>query len=421
MNQPTTPTRSRVPRWMLAVGDQALVALVNLLLSIAVAHVGGVSTLGRFGLVVATVLILLSLTRMMLSDPWLASKAAGEVPSPQLRALTLAAALVAPLGVAVVVVLGCGGDAVWFITCAVAPLIVLQDFGRYAAFRRGAPHQAFLSDGLVLVVGAITYAVWWAVAGITLAAALTSWLVGMTAGLLVVLPAIWGPVTLRGALDWWTCFCRALALRLTHDNVAYLIGANGSLYLLAYLAAPSDVGIVRMVEMIFSPVVLVTTGLSMWLVPHLAQRNAEDVVRLRRRATILLALAAVPMTVGALALGPWFIRLVLGVSQSPDTIALLMGCLSTVAVVVAAPWLASVRVRGNYAPIAWARTVGTVVIVGGLLVVPILRGANGYLAVIAVQNLLVTITAVYIDLRPGPRARRYERATEHSASVHLEA
>lgn len=421
MTEPSTATRTRFPRWVLAVGDQALVALVNLLLSIAVAHVGGVSTLGRFGLVIATVLILLSLTRMMLSDPWLASKAAGEEPSPQLRALTLAAALVAPVGVAVVVVLGCGGDATWFITCAVAPLIVLQDFGRYAAFRRSAPQRAFVSDGVVLVAGGVTYAVWWAVSGITLTAALTSWLVGMTAGLLVVLPVIWGPLTLRGARAWWTRFCRALALRLAHDNVAYLIGANVSLYLLAYLSAPSDVGIVRMVEMVFSPVVLVTTGLSMWLVPHLAQRKAEDVVRLRRKATFLLALAAVPMTVGALVLGPWFVRLVLGVSQSPDTVALLMGCISTVAVVVAAPWLASVRVRGNYAPIAWARTVGTVVIVGGLLAVPILRGANGYLAVIALQNVLVTVTAIYIDLRPGPRARRYERVDRRGASVHLEA
>jgi hypothetical protein len=89
-----------------------------------------------------------------------------------------------------------------------------------------------------------------------------------------------------------------------------------------------------------------------------------------------------------------------------------MGSLSTVAVVVAAPWLASVRVRGNYAPIAWARTLGTVVIIGGMLAVPFLRGANGYLAVIALQNVLVTITAIYIDLWPGRGVRRRVRTEE---------
>lgn len=419
MDKPRSSARLRLPRWVLAVGDQGLVALANLLLSVAVVHVGGVSTLGRFGLVLATMLILLSLARMLLSDPWLASKSAGERPTPQLRYLTFVSAAIAPLGVGVVVLLGCGGDPTWFIACAAASLMVLQDFGRYTAFRSGRPQQAFLSDGLILLVGGITYAGWCVADGVTLAGALVSWVVGLAAGLLVVVGGVFGPTSTRGVREWWTRVCRPLALRLAHDNIAYLIGASGSLYLLAYLAAPSDVGVVRMVEMVFSPVVLVTTGLSMWLVPFLAQREAADVARLRRLATILLAAAAVPMTVGALVFGPWLIKLVLGVDRTPDEIGLLMGSLSTVAVVVAAPWLASVRVRGNYAPIAWARTAGTVIIVGGLLLAPVLRGSNGYLAVIALQNVLVTVTAIVIDLRAGRRTASVA-VDDPGADAHLQ-
>ena len=121
----TTPGLStagrRLPRWLVAVADQGLVAVLNLALSISVAQVAGVTLLGRFALVAATSILCMGVARLLVTDPWLASRAAPSVAVGELRWLVLLAALLAALVLWVTVLVTCGGDHRWYIAVLIAP------------------------------------------------------------------------------------------------------------------------------------------------------------------------------------------------------------------------------------------------------------------------------------------------------------
>jgi O-antigen/teichoic acid export membrane protein len=412
ITQPTTPhqvspVRSvarlliRPPRWALAVTDQGVVALFNLFMSVAVVRVAGVTSLGRFALVSAAVLMCMTVVRILVSDPWLASRTAGRSPEPELRSLVLLGALASGLVVTGVVALTCGGEAAWWISCLVAPAVAVQDFVRYAAFRDERPGSALASDTAVMVVGCATFAVW-AVAGTAgVATILVGWLLGLLAGVAVSGSGVVGPVAGSGVWSWWRRICRSLALNLAFDGAAYLVGVTGSLYLLAYVSTQEAVGTVRIAQTLFSPAGLMITGLNMWLVPHLASREPAGARRSRRRIAVPLAGATALVIVVALVLGPWFVRLVFGVDDPPGPAALLLAGLSPLALAVAAPWVASARVLGTFAPLARARAVAAVVTCGGLLLVAGLRGVSGYLGLLALQNVLIAATAILVVGRAG--------------------
>jgi O-antigen/teichoic acid export membrane protein len=401
----------RVPRWMIAVGDQGMVAVINLCLSIAVTQVAGVSTLGRFALISSTILFCLGLARLFVSDPWLASRTAVREPVPALRWLVLLCALATAGVVAIVVLLACGGEARWFLACAVAPVVIVQDFGRYVAFRVERAERAFASDCTVLVVAAVIFGVCALFGRAELTTILVAWLVGLVIGTAVAWPRMAGPIHWTGSAAWWVRYCRSLSSKLALDGLAYLVGVNGSLFLLAYLASQRDVGLVRIVQTMFSPAVLTITGLTMWLVPFLANRDLDRAADVRRRATVWLAVGTGPLIVLAVLLGPRFARLVFGVHRAPGTGALLLAGLSTLAMAVAAPWVSSARVSGHYFPIAWARASAAVVTLVGMGTITALRGTTGYMGLLAFQNTTVAVVAVLIGLHTRDVARSAESAS----------
>jgi len=384
---------------MLAVGDQGLVAVLNLLLSVAVTQVAGVTTLGRFALINTTILLSLGVTRLLVSDPWLASRSAPQQADSRLRALILACAAGSAAVVAVVVALAGGGETVWYLACLVAFALVIQDFGRYTAFRVEQPFRAAMSDLAVLTIAVIGFAVL-VVAGYRgVGAVLVAWTVGTTSG--AVLGSRWSGLRVRaaGTADYWVQFCRPLATKLALDTLAYLVAVNGSLYLLAYLGSQEDVGVVRIVQTVFSPAALVVTGLTMWLVPFLANRSTEATAHARRRVTIWLTAGSVPLIALAVAVGPTFISLVFGVDDPPGFVPLTLAGISTLGMAVAAPWVAAARVSGNYLPIARTRALSAVITWVGMIAFPALRGANGYLGLLALQSLMVAATSIFIGVR----------------------
>ena len=344
-----------VPRWVLAISDQGLIAILNLTLSITVTQVAGLSTLGRFAVVTTTTTLCMGVARLLVSDPWLASRTAPTEPVPELRWLVALSAVGAALLAGVVVLISCGGDHRWFLAVPIAAAIVVQDFGRYLAFRVDHADSAFASDLGVLLVAAVAFVAAVAIGSAGLSAVLVSWLVGLLAGIVVLRRRLAGPFGPRGAGRFWQRFCKSLASRLAFDTAAYMLGVSGSLYLLAYVGTQRDVGLVRIVQTMFSPVALVVTGLTMWLVPFLANRAPEHAVRVRTRASVWLALAGLPLILVAVTLGPWFARLVFGVDEAPSFAALALAGVSTAAMAMAAPWIAAARVSGDYLPIAWSR------------------------------------------------------------------
>ena len=223
---------------------------------------------------------------------------------------------------------------------------------------------------------------------------LLAWLAGLTVGVLVLGRRFVGPIGPRGAARFWHRFCRGLAARLGFRHCGYMIGVSGSLYLLAYLGSQSDVGLVRIVQTMFSPVALVVTGLTIWLVPFLANRSPGQAALVRSKASIWLAVAGLPLILLAVALGPWFAHLVFGVTEAPSCAAFALAGISTAAMAMAAPWVAGARVSGHYYPIASARAVVAIVTVAAIALVPFFRDATGYLGLLALQNVTVAVTAV---------------------------
>jgi hypothetical protein len=388
---------------MLAVGDQGVVAITNLALSVVVTHQAGVRALGQFTIVMTTILMAMGITRILVSDPWLASRTAGRVPVPEQRWLMVLAALAAALVAGIAVLTALDGEARWFWACVIAPLVIVQDFGRYTAFRREAPARALASDLTILVLGAVVFAIWAAIAHADVTAVLVSWAIGLAVATRVSLGLGLGKVSPSGARTWWRTVCRPLAMKLAHDGLAYQVGVSGSLFVLAAVGTHKDVGIVRVVQSTFSPLLLTITGLSMWLVPFLAHRDTARMLHVRRRATLLLVLASVVGVAAAVWAGPWLIGLVFGSEAVPDRLSLLLAGGWAAAAAVAAPWLASIRVAGTYSPIAWTRTAGAAIACLALAALPWARGVNGYLGLLALQYILVAIAAFVVGGRISAR------------------
>jgi O-antigen/teichoic acid export membrane protein len=291
------------------------------------------------------------------------------------------------------------GDERWLLAVPIASAVVVQDFGRYLSFRVELTTAAFASDLGVLLGAAITFAVAAVLGSLGLAAVLLAWLVGLVVGIAVLAGRMAGPTRPSGALAWWGSHCRFLATRLAFDTAAYMLGVSGSLYLLAYVGTARDVGLVRIVQTLFSPAALIVTGLTMWLVPFLANRSTVQADRVRARATVWLAAGALPLVVLAVLVGPWFARLVFGVEDGPSRGALVLAGVSTLAMALAAPWVASARVSGHYLPIAWSRAGAAVATIVGMLSVPSLRSTTGYLGLLAFQNVTVAAAAVAVGVR----------------------
>lgn len=408
----------RLPRWSLAIADQGLVAILNLSLAVAVTQAAGLSTLGRFAVVTTTTALCMGVARLLVTDPWIASRTAPSEPGPELRWLVLLAASGAALVTGVVVLVSCGGDHRWLLTVPIAAGIVVQDFGRYLSFRVEHVVGALASDSGVLLGAVATFLVVLALGWSGLTAVLLSWLVGLVVGIVVLRRRLSGPTGPRGSLLFWRRFCRSLSGRLAFDTAGYMLGVSGSLYLLAYLGSQRDVGLVRIVQTMFSPAALIVTGLTMWMVPFLANRSLAHASRVRTRASVWLAAAGLPLILVAVALGPWFAGLVFGVSEPPSYAAFALAGLSTAAMAMAAPWLAAARVSGRYLPIAWARAASAVVTVSGLALVPALRGTTGYLGLLALQNVAVAVAAVLTVRRSeGVAASRPTAAASPHAST----
>jgi len=399
MTATLTRAWTRVPRWLVAVVDQGLVAILNLALSVTITQVAGVTTLGRFAIVATTTTLCMGVARLLVTDPWLASRSASTTPGSELRWLVGLAAVGAAIVTAVVVLIVGDGDGRWLIAVPIAAAVVVQDFGRYLSFRVERTTGAFASDLGVLAGATITFAIAALSGKVGLATVLLAWLVGLVVGIVVVAGRMAGPTGPAGALAWWRTHCRFLATRLAFDTVAYMVGVSGSLYLLAYVGTQRDVGLVRIVQTMFSPAALVVTGLTMWLVPFLANRSPGQAERVRARATFWLMAGALPLVILAVLLGPWFAQLVFGVDDGPSYLALALAGVSTLAMALAAPWVAGARVSGHYLPIAWSRAAAAVTTIVGMLTVPALRSTAGYLGLLAFQNVTVAATAITIGVR----------------------
>ena len=401
----------RLPNWTPAVADQAAVAVTNLLMSVAVSRSGGIAALGIFAVLNVTVLACLGFTRTLLLDPWLATRdQSGAHPFPvELRTLVLvgAATSAGAVGVATATI---SAEPAWRWVVVGTFIYILQDTGRYAAFKADDASRALRSDATLLLAFMIIVAIALWTSRFELHVVLAAWVVGLTLALVPSRRAVFGVVRLRGALAWWHRHCRRLALPLLGDSFAFVVCTNITTYVLATLGSHQDVGLVRVMTSLYSPVAIVFTGLNLWLVPMMAKQSIAESKAYRRKAGAALSVVAILVTLTMTALGPWLAGTVFGREAVPSRLGLALGGLSIWFTAVASPYLASIRVYGRYEPIMLVRMSSGVLSVTLLVFVTAFRSADAYMAVMVAQNLAVFVMARSLRNHGGTHVGRHRKS-----------
>lgn len=400
----------RLPGWFPAIADQGVIAITNLAMSIVITRVGGVGDLGTYSLISMTMLACLGFERVLVTDPWLSSRLTyfpvrahpqdqldAAVFGPQIRMLVLLSAVFVTIPTLLVAWVAGGGWTPWLVTGLTAALMTLQDGGRYAAYKRRETWRALASDAALLLTTTVGLLLGLALGRLDLSWVLYTYTAGFVVACAPSIGALIGPVTFRQTGLWWTTVCRRLGMPLLQDSIAYFISTNISAYLLAALASKEAVGSVRVVTTLYSPLAMVFTGMSMWLVPSLTTRGLEQTRAMRGKAMLGLSATGLLVTAIAVTIGPWLAPIVFGSDAQIGWQALLIGGLSTWLNAIASIWIATVKVFGQYRPISWARTVSGLALIGLMLLVAAAHSVNGYLLLLFLQNATVASTAWWLQ------------------------
>jgi O-antigen/teichoic acid export membrane protein len=141
--------------------DQLLAGASNVLSSVLAARALGVASFGLFGLTFIAYMMLIGISRGLVSDPLLvhpedAEKRPGEVIGSQLLLSLAIAAAVIVFGVLTRLWDPTLGSALIVLGICL-PLLMLQDLGRYIGFATQRPIQAIVLDAawLILLIGAV--------------------------------------------------------------------------------------------------------------------------------------------------------------------------------------------------------------------------------------------------------------------------
>lgn len=395
------------PRWASAVADQGVVALANLALSVSIARSSGLQALGTAALLVAAIQVCLGMCRTLLSDPYLAGRDTGVRSAlAHARYFLSRGALLTALLILVVVLVIRPDENAWLLVPIIGALVLMQDFGRYCAFKAEKPGRALISDLWILFcVGTTAILTFTSQARISLPVVLLAWFTGLTFSILPLRRYVMGRTLALGSRSWWQTRCRALALPLLQDSFAYMISSNVSLYVVAAFAATEEIGIIRIVYSLFSPAALFFTGLTMWLVPTLASGHTvsrEFLIRTSMATTGIATLLLIIMIV----IGPNLALLIF--REAPSRGDIVAAGLITWLSAVAAPWQAGAKVLNRYGGIAWTRTFTSVSLIGLLAMLHIFQSSTGYLLLQAAQCLAIAVAAVLAVIgsqqtRPHPR------------------
>ncbi|WP_156384272.1 hypothetical protein [Marmoricola sp. Leaf446] len=385
--------------------DQGVVAVTNFSLTLAVARIGGLNTLGTFSILSVSMLLLLGFSRLFITEPWLVSRVQND-PSGPLLTLIWAAGISSAGLFFFGILFFLPGEWAWLWAAPISGFWIVQDAGRFIAFKAQQPDRALLSDGVILVIVAAgaTVSLFLVPAGVALELLLAAWAVAMLAGLFTVMPSLGSnSPRLRGTASWWSAHLRLNSLPMVHDGVAYLVASNFTLYLIAATARAEEVGLIRVVTSLFSPLALIFTGISMWLVPLLTQLGAAASKTMRHRVSLLLALLSLPLLTLATLFGPRLAGAVFDLSTPPTAATLLLAGLSTSIIAIGSPWMAAAKIEGLYRSVAWGRTLAAALAVGAIAFFPAVQSVEGFLAVTLAQSAVVVATAILVVARSEPQ------------------
>lgn len=326
MGFPVVTATTRSQRLLWSIGDQVLSSATNFVLTLAVARVVTPSVLGTFALLMAGLIVAMGVARALTSEV-VAVRLATADPGYLRQRIRDA------LGVALVI--GCvasfvavsasaavgaaGGD--WRAPLAMAvfvPFVLVQDTTRFALVSQKRPAHAFASDLVWALVQlpataalSVTgvHSLWTYVAAWGIAAALAA---GVALRSIGCLPRISGAVRwLRENRDLGVPF----VIEFAAGQGAYQI----ALFVVGGIAGLAATGAIRGAQVLFGPLVVLSSGLTLAAVPELSRFPRTDNRRLVRASVFcgaMLGLVSLALGLGLLALPSRMGHAVLGSTWS---------------------------------------------------------------------------------------------------------
>jgi O-antigen/teichoic acid export membrane protein len=318
-----TAMRARVRGELLWGGvDQAASSATNFGLSVLAGRVLGSEGLGVIFLGFAMYLLALSAVRGLIMEPFVVATAAldEEAQEDATRACTILVAVVGAATSVLMAIVGLTlGDPLGRSLLIFAPWVgvaMLQDHWRSVLFRDERGRAAALNDGA------------WALGMVAmLPLALTfrhDWMIAATWGVGASVGAIVGGVQVKlrpsgplHALTWWKREIRYLGTWLAIQNVVFSAGAQLTIVLLAEELGAADLGGIRAVDVVFSPMTLVGEAFAFPGVPIIARALAVSAAEARRWAG-RLSIAALGLVGAYLTLVTPFSRPILSHLFGPE-------------------------------------------------------------------------------------------------------
>ena len=306
--RPPTPGLGR--RSALGVSDQVCSSASNFLVILLVARgAASTSAFGSFTVAFGVLTFVLTMSRSILGVPLgtdLHGLDSGQTRTMVARSSAVGLGLgclvaVVLLGVSVVVPhLDHDLRSALIALALAAPVVVLQDVGRYVSIARWRPGVALRSDGLwlaVILVGTVgDLAGWWE---LSVTSTVLCWSAGALLGLIALSQVLAVP-SRRGIRSWLLddarrrhLFADSLLAAATPLMVALIV---------TLVASAAVLGAVRGATTLLSPLNIAITAVGLTLVPDASRRDERGARRLMAVASTLLALATLIWTAALLAL-----------------------------------------------------------------------------------------------------------------------
>jgi O-antigen/teichoic acid export membrane protein len=401
---------------------QVLSSLSNVVIVIAMGRGGGAAGLGRYTLAFGAYLIVLGFCRALVSQPLLTLREKIEAHDETVKASATAVACLGLGGGAVSVLVGLGLRSPEFIAVGLlmVPLCV-QDLLRYAFFQTDRPWRATLLDGIWLLVSLAAFPIISShespTIGIVLWAA--GALLGAVPGLVILGVRAVSPAR---AYRWWRLHARQLGVGLVLENVAYTLGTQASLWVIALLLGGGDLGLLKAGQTILQPAMICLAAFNMVAIPRMSQ-SARGV---SHRSVLLTSGGAILLvgvvSVGLVWLGPPIARIIFGSDLQPGRALLLPVAVQFTANALAVGPVTALMVHQRGGTLAAVRAISAALGLGAVAAVSPSLGITGAAWALALGAFLFTLgTAAVIpaDLRraatatqPGPASRAAQRPSD---------
>lgn len=286
-----------------AGASQALSSLSNVVIVIAVGRGSGAAGLGRYTLAFSAYLIVLAVTRALVSEPLLALRRGLHRGDTAVNAAATASAWLGGVGGMLCVLAGTGLQRPEFtaVGLLMIPLCV-QDLLRFAFFQARRPWLAALLDAVWVAASLASFPV--IVSQTTPVVAATLWGSGaMVAGVPGLLLLRVHPVRLKTAYRWWRLEAKRLGVGLATESMTLTVGSQASLWVIAALLGEGQLGLLRAAESVLAPVTMTVSAFTMLAIPQMAQSDRSptprSALRVSGRALILVgAVAGVLVWIG---------------------------------------------------------------------------------------------------------------------------